>query len=369
LALTVVHVASGDLWAGAEVQLHALVCGLQAFPEVRTHVVLLNDGELAARVRSAGIGTTILDEGRLNTLRLIGGLREVLVRVRADVVHTHRTKENVIGAIAALTAGIPSIRTSHGAPEHAKKAYSRARVGATIDATIARHVQKKVVAVSHDLAASLRLQFGAARVACIPNGIDPSVVRSAAASGAAPVLMGTNRVGFVGRLVQVKRLDLFLRAAQICHLGAPDAFRFYIIGDGPLRAELEVQARALGLESVCEFLGFQANCLPIMAHLDALVFTSDHEGLPMAALEALALGVPVVAHAVGGLPELIDSSARGHLVTEQDPEHYAAGIRRVLASRSPRAGATSLLPEAFLLEACCRRYVALYQELRGSQRG
>jgi L-malate glycosyltransferase len=106
-----------------------------------------------------------------------------------------------------------------------------------------------------------------------------------------------------------------------------------------------------------------------MAHLDALVFTSDHEGLPMAALEALALGVPVVAHAVGGLPELIDSSARGHLVTEQDPEHYAAGIRRVLASRSPRAGATSLLPEAFLLEACCRRYVALYQELRGSQRG
>lgn len=365
MGLTVVHVASGDLWAGAEVQLHALVRGLQAFPELRTHVVVLNERELAERLRSSGIATTVLDETRLSTLQLIGELRKVLSRVGADIVHTHRTKENVIGAIAALSRGIPSIRTSHGAPEHAKSAWSRAQIGASIDAALARHVQKRVVAVSRDLAASLSQRFGAGRVACIPNGIDPAVVRAAASAAGAPVLAGKHRVGFVGRLVNVKRLDLFLQSAQLCHLDAPGSYRFYIIGDGPLLQPLQAQARELGLETVCEFLGFQANCLPLVAQLDTVVLTSDHEGLPMAALESLALGVPLVAHAVGGLPELIDSPARGHLVAEQDPQQYAAGIRTVLKGRSSRLAAASLLPEEFLLAACCRRYVSLYQELQG----
>jgi glycosyltransferase involved in cell wall biosynthesis len=228
---------------------------------------------------------------------------------------------------------------------------------------LARRVQKKVVAVSRDLESRLSQEFGADRVVCIPNGIDPAAVRSAANSEGIG-LRGPRRVGFVGRLVPVKRVDLFLQAARICEQRAPGAARFYIIGDGPLKAELEAQARALGLESVCEFLGFQANCLPIMKQLDTLVFTSDHEGLPMAALESLALGVPLVAHAVGGLPELLDTPSRGYLVEAQDPGQYATGILSV----SPAAGA-SLVPEAFLLDACCRKYVSLYRELRGNRRG
>ena len=369
MSISVVHVASGDLWAGAEVQLHALVGGLRTLPEVSTHVVVLNDRELAARLRAADVATTVLDEGRLNTLELIGALRRVLAQVRADIVHTHRTKENVVGAVAALTSGIPSLRTSHGAPEHVKKVFSRAQMGVRLDAMLARRVQKKVVAVSRDLAGLLSRQFGADRVVCIPNGIDPLAVRSAAGAGTGRIaLKGERRVGFVGRLVKVKRVDLLLQAARICEQWAPGAARFYIIGDGPLNAELQAQARALGLDSVCEFLGFQANCLSIMAQLDTLVFTSDHEGLPMAALEALALGVPLVAHAVGGLPDLIDSPERGCLVEEQDPERYATGIRSVLENRTPVAGA-SLLPEAFVLDACCRKYVSLYREIGGDRRG
>ena len=363
MTLNVVHVASGDLWAGAEVQLHALVCGLRAFAEVRTHVVLLNDGELAARLRASDVGTTILDEARLNTVQLIRGLRRVLVQAHAAVVHTHRTKENVVGALAALMSGIPSLRTSHGAPEHAKKAWSRGQIGVALDTALARHVQRKVVAVSRDLAVSLRRQYGEQRVVCIPNGIDPAMVRSAATAGSMPALGGRVRVGFVGRLVNVKRVDLFLQAARVLTADDPGTFRFFIVGDGPLMAQLQAQAHALGVESACEFLGFQANCLPTLAQLDALVFTSDHEGLPMAALEALALGVPVVAHAVGGLPELIDAPMRGELVAEQDPQRYAAAIRTVLQRRAATSVATPLLPESYLLHDCCRQYVALYQEL------
>lgn len=117
--LRVVHLASGDLWAGAEVQLYNLVLELHVRSDIYLKVVLFNYGVLENRLRGAGVRTTVFDEMTLGGLRLLRLLTSFLRRHRPHVLHTHRMKENVLGTLASLVcAGTHSIRTVHGAPEH-----------------------------------------------------------------------------------------------------------------------------------------------------------------------------------------------------------------------------------------------------------
>jgi L-malate glycosyltransferase len=117
--IEVLHIASGDRWAGAEVQLWTLVRHLNRREDTRARVVLLNEGETAERLREAGVAVDILDESRLNGLQILLGLRRLIRLHRPDVIHTHRQKENIIGSFAnATTLRVPCVRTVHGAPEH-----------------------------------------------------------------------------------------------------------------------------------------------------------------------------------------------------------------------------------------------------------
>jgi glycosyltransferase involved in cell wall biosynthesis len=131
-----------------------------------------------------------------------------------------------------------------------------------------------------------------------------------------------------------------------------------------LRAPLEAQAQQLQLGTDCVFTGFLPNALPLLNCMAALVLTSDHEGTPMIALEALALGVPVVAHAVGGLVPLLGSATRGRLVRSQDPMEVARGIIATAPpDQPPRAERHNLLPAEYRIETCAAAHVALYREL------
>jgi choline dehydrogenase-like flavoprotein len=113
------HVASGDLWAGAEVQLFTLLSQLVKNPEAQPHVALMNAGELATRLTQAGVPVTVLDEHRHAAPALLLKLKSLAANVRPHVIHTHRQKENVLGGIISLLGKrIPSIRTVHGSSEH-----------------------------------------------------------------------------------------------------------------------------------------------------------------------------------------------------------------------------------------------------------
>ena len=130
-----------------------------------------------------------------------------------------------------------------------------------------------------------------------------------------------------------------------------------------MRENLEQQARALGLETHVRFLGFRTDSLSLMRQMDTVMFTSDHEGMPMAALEALALGVPIVSRAVGGLTELINDSTRGVLVDSSKPELLAAGVRQVLDRSSSVRNRPSLLAQEYTTSQMVQRYVELYRQL------
>ena len=113
------QIASGDLWAGAEVQLYTLANTLQKLPDVSVTVILLNQGTLADKLIETGIEVYILDESSLNDFQILRRLVHIIKEQHPDVIHTHRGKENILGSIASFLAGsVPSIRTAHGAPEH-----------------------------------------------------------------------------------------------------------------------------------------------------------------------------------------------------------------------------------------------------------
>jgi hypothetical protein len=116
--LDIMHIASGDLWASAEVQLFTLVLALQRTQQVNVVVILLNHGKLEQQLQVNGICVIVLDESRLNGLQILRKLIKCMREIHPDIVHTHRFKKNILGSIAAFNSGmIAGIRTVDGAQE------------------------------------------------------------------------------------------------------------------------------------------------------------------------------------------------------------------------------------------------------------
>ncbi len=354
--LRVLHVASGDLWAGAEAQVAALVAELARDPTLQLQAVLLNRGELERRLCAAGVAVTLLDEARFRSWQILSGIRRVVRDFRPDVVHTHRDKENVLGGLAARLAGCASMRTVHGASEHRPPGWRLDKQAIRwLDRYAERHWQQASVAVSGELGRRLRKERPGISVKVIHNGLDLAALGALREQHLArDPGQGPKKVTFVGRLVPVKRVDLFLEMARKSLDVGSCELKFDIVGEGPLAAELRRLADRLALGGRVEFHGFRPDAVAWMASVDMLVFTSDHEGTPMAALEALAIGVPVVARAVGGLPELLSGVTGCHLVAGDEPAALAEAVHAVL-----EAGENPQLPQRYDI----RRGAALYREL------
>jgi len=114
----IIHVASGDIWAGAEAQLYELVCEIHKSQTVELQIILFNHGLLYERLLAASINVEVLDEQLLPSLIILYRLIGLIHKFDAHLVHTHGRKENVLGSIAAAVLRRKTLRTIHGAPEH-----------------------------------------------------------------------------------------------------------------------------------------------------------------------------------------------------------------------------------------------------------
>lgn len=146
---------------------------------------------------------------------------------------------------------------------------------------------------------------------------------------------GTQRLLFVGRLVDHKNLACLLRAFEIVAGKVPEA-QLDIIGDGPLRQRHEKQAQELGIEGRVSFHGEQGDIVPYLASSSIFVMTSRREGLSNAIMEAMCAGLPVVASNVGGNPELVTHEASGLLFPPDDHETLAAMLQELLTDTAKR---------------------------------
>jgi len=188
----------------------------------------------------------------------------------------------------------------------------------------------------------------------------------APASGSVTRKPGCLRVGMVARMnAHYKNHSGFLRIASQIHQQMPD-IEFLLVGDGPLRPELEKRAQDLGLGNHVIFLGDRSDIPRVLASIDVAVLTSDSESLSNVILEAMAAGLPVVAYRVGGNGELV-SQERGILIPAGDEEAFAAAVLRLLASSTMRLqlgqNGRKFAQETSSLERILDRYEACYQTL------
>lgn len=377
--LRVCHIMSGDLWAGAEAQMATLLRALtrsRGSPELRLSAILFNEGRLAEAVRAAEIPVLVIPETENSILRIIVRAREFVRRERPLILHAHGYKENFVAAWVSRLSDVGYVvRTQHGAPEP-YTGWKRVKqiVTGALDRFTTRYTTDRVVCVSRQLARRMQHYATPEQLLTIHNGIEVENVRSALTPAAARRRLGIPEaaevVGTAGRLVAVKRLDIFLKAARSLADARPKT-QFVIAGSGPEEQNLRETAGALGLTDRVVFTGHRDDIHDVLRAMDVFVISSDHEGLPMVLLEAMALGVPVVARAVGGIPEVIVDGKNGLLVETAKPEALALRCAALLADEGERrqlaAAAAARVSSNFSSALTAAEIAALYSalEMRG----
>lgn len=292
------------------------------------------------------------------TLELVRAIRAT----RPDVVHGQNVKSAAVAGIAARVAR-PARRprllaTFHGVLPAEYRSSARLLRLADHVACVSADVRERLVASG----------LPGARASVVRNAVEraePLTEERRAQLDSELGLAGHPLAIVVGRLVPQKAHARFLRAAAVVAERVPEA-RFLIVGDGPLRADIQAQVNAGGLAERVRLTGVRPDARQLIARADALVFSSDWEGLSIAALEALAAGTPVVSTGVEGMRELLaggagvtapldDGTALGNVLAEVllDP---ARGYRMGAAGRA-------LIEAEFSVAGMTDAYEALYGEL------
>lgn len=299
------------------------------------------EGDMAYLARDLGVEPVVIPElGReispLDDLKVLVTLICLMRRMRPHVVHTHTAKAGFLGRLAAYLSGVPVIvHTYHGHVFHGYFGPLETRVFVMLE-QLAAGLSDAVLTISDILKCDL-LAFHIApqeKIRIVPLGLDLlSLTMLDGLRGVLQAELGyplhTPLVAIVGRLVPIKNHDLFLAAAQQVALVMPEV-RFVIVGDGDRRTELEALTRQLGLAHIVHFIGWRRDLPVIYADTSVLVLTSHNEGTPVSMLEAMAAGVPVVATAVGGVPDVLKGGRLGTLVSPGSVDAVAEAILAVL---------------------------------------
>jgi glycosyltransferase involved in cell wall biosynthesis len=303
----------------------------------------LHEGDMGYLATQKGIDPLIIPElGRelspLSDLRTTVKLARILRHDKPHIVETHTAKAGAVGRVAARLAGVPIvIHVFHGHVFHSYFGPLKTGLFLNAERALAR-ITDRIITVSPAQRRDIVQVYGIApaeRVLTIPLGLDLQPLRVAKQTyvgqfrSSLGVSDDTPLVGFVGRLTAVKSPGLFVEAARHVVDQCPRT-RLVFVGDGELRSDLEQQVDTLGLAQHVLFAGWQADMLPIYADLDLLALTSLNEGTPVTVIEALASGTPVVATAVGGVPDVVMDQETGILVPSGDAEALAEAMLRLI---------------------------------------
>lgn len=288
----------------------------------RPHIVVTRaGGPLENRARALGVHVTVIGRQRMFSPRQF--LRILRLVRSCDVVHAHKLAGGSWGVLFGSIARRPVVvheHTSYGGATHRARLLYRWWIG---------RLATRVVCVSEDVAAHVcRLGVPAEKVIVVPNAVTTQGHMTRAEARQALRLDPSEFViGIVGRLRTEKRHDLLLHA--LAHLRSEIKVLLCVIGDGPRREMLESLADRLGVGDSVVWIGERTDAPALYAAFDITVLCSDFEGLPLAALESLAAGVPVVATEVGGLPALLRDGG-GVLVPAGDSVSLADALNRLI---------------------------------------
>jgi len=363
--IRVLHVIATLDPAGAERQMVQLCRRLDPASFEPAVCCLTRGGPLEAPLADAGVQVSILHKRGKCDLAAIRGLRSLIRRFRPDILHTWLPTANTIGRLAALGRRIPVWVASERAADIWKGPLRR-----WLDRRLEKHTAR-IICNAHALHRFLvqRIGLRAEKITVIPNGLDLAEFDEDASREPAAPAPRPHRgplIGSVGRL-ELQKGTAHLLAAMPRILSVLSDADLWIIGDGPQGPTLREQARDQGVSEHVHFLGYRSDVPALLKRLDLFVLPSLWEGLPNAALEAMAAGRAVVATRVDGTPEAVADNTTGLLVPPRDPRALADAITHLLThpdlrSRMGAAG-RERVAELFSMDAMVQRTEAVYRQL------
>lgn len=369
--MRVLHLISSGGMYGAEAVILNLCSALNSGG---THSSLLavfaNSAQPNLQLRDAALKAgieahTIECRGQLDS-SVPRRLLHLVQETGADLVHTHGYKADIYGWWALRSSGIPLVATCHNWLDNDL----HLRIYGWLDRTLLRRFNR-IVAVS-DAVQTRLIESGVerTRIHQIRNGISlepfDAIASRPLSSGDRPCT-----VGLVGRLSPEKGVDVFIRAAALVLRDLPST-RFIVAGDGAERDRLQALIQDSGVSEQVRLLGQQQDVVRIYGSIDVLVLSSRTEGLPMALLEGMASGLPVVATKVGEVPAVLDNSGAGFLAEVDDVQALASSIATLVSDPVRRytmgASARHRVAAEYSADRMAAEYVAVYNEARSSRR-
>ncbi|MBU0512918.1 MAG: glycosyltransferase family 4 protein [Chloroflexi bacterium] len=337
-----------------------------------------SEGSLIEEVRELGVPLTILPElvREINPgkdLSAIWKLSRLMRNGRYTIVHTHSSKAGVLGRIAARLAGVPVIvHTVHGWSFHERMSPWRRRAYVAMEKLAAAFSDVMIVVAEGDIEKGLREgigrreQYRLIRSAIPLDDFDPARVDRAAARRDLGLPPDVSVVGNVGRFSPQKNPLDWVRIAGILGRALPDTY-FLLVGDGPLRAQVEMQLEIEGIAERTKLTGLRRDVPAMLAAMDVFLLTSLWEGLPRVIPQAMTMGLPVVANRADGTVEAIAHGKTGFLCDPGDLIDMAAYCVQLLHDRKLREKMGARGRERALQEFDIRHMVhqieSLYNEL------
>lgn len=302
-------------------------------------------------------------------------LRGLMTDIPFDLVNTHAPVPAVAARLAADRSRTALVHTEHNV-------WPRYRMPTRVMNAATFHRNDLVIAVSQAVADSIHpprpsssppveVVVHGASLGGAPDGTVPRDASAARRSGRARLGLGSDDfvIGTVGHLTAKKNHRLLLDAFHDVAAARPAA-RLVMIGAGPLADDVGAHAARLGVSDRVTFTGVRDDVPALLPAFDLFVLSSDHEGLPIALLEAMASGVACVATAVGGIPEVIESGVDGVLVPARDRRRLAAAIGHLAADEDERAAlaaAGRIRAADFDIGAASERIGQLFEKVLASR--
>ena len=354
--------------AGAEQVAVALACGL---PRDRfdTAVVTLYGAEpedLGPVLSERGIPCSRLGKRAGPDLRMWPRLRRVFLEYQPNIIHTHSYTLRYVRRVAGPAAVVHTLHNLAGKDPD--------RLTAWLDHSAFRR-GVAAVAVSGVVARSFELRHGRSPAATIPNGVDLSRFNRPGACTAWRRAHGFADsdvlVASVARLEPQKDPEGLVRAFAAASASVNPSWRLLLAGEGSLREPARECVRRLNMAAQVRFLGVLADVADLLCAADLFALASRWEGNPLSVMEAMAAGLPVVATAVGGVPELVEDGVTGVLVEPGRPEALARAMAE-LAGNAGRRRAMGCAARAraarFGVDAMVSAYAGLFERLAGGRR-
>jgi len=366
-----IHVLSlqtGSVIGGSELMAFSLLSRIDRNKFDVTVCFSWTEGPVSEMYRQEGI--EVFHLGHRPTYRVIWRLWKLLSRRHFDIIDIYGLRINIIGRILGWLTGHRVIITSQRSVDDWRRFWH-----VWLD-RLTSHWVTLYIANCH--AAARRLQerekLPPSRIKVIQNGIDITPFAQAQAGLVRRELaIEPNRavITCVANFKEVKGHRILIDAIAALYAQNPD-FCLWLVGDGPLRPEIEHQIRELGLENAVMFLGQRSDVPHILVDTDIFALASLWEGMPGVILEAMAARLPVVATSVGGIPEMVVHGQTGYLVPPRDSGALATSLARLLEDEESRlemgeAGYRRVRSH-FSLDAKVRELENVYEELYHASR-